>query len=268
MPELVTTLPNFTDPGQDYATYKANIDQCFYELDRAFGFASNAGLWLLSNAAAIKLATTSHLTLTSAGLAVDAGSNAGQVITYASNAKFPAGDISDCTGAPALSAENMTNFPISALSILKEQDYDVSSGSSTAFELTGISGAKIVIITFHHTSFSGIADYNGTFNNETSGYEGNANNFCTGSKVALSSSFIFHTDPVAAGTNSGKFTFIKSASGNVWIGKGSLSSAAVNNQTIMSGSISLAAELSSIKVSTVGGTDTGDAGKITITVLG
>lgn len=183
------------------------------------------------------------------------GTSGGQLVALqASNAKLPPGVLPDIAVG---------------MSILDTHDYSLSAGSPPFIVMSGISSnAKIISIGYHGVSFTGTADFNCIFNGITTGYEGNSNNYCTGTKVALSSSFILSTDPVAAGSQDGLFVFKKSANGNVWNGLGSLSTAASNNQTILSGSIALDALLSSIKVGTVGYTDTGDAGQITITVEG
>ena len=144
-----------------------------------------------------------------------------------------------------------------------------ASTSGTSIDFTGIpSWVKRITVMFNGVSTSGtsvvqvqLGDSGGF---ETTSYLGSANTFnATPSASNYSSGFVFIEDVAAATIFHGNMT-ITNISGNTWTEShsgGVSSSAAV---TFGGGSKSLSDTLTQIRITTVNGTDTFDAGTINI----
>lgn len=143
----------------------------------------------------------------------------------------------------------------------------VASTSGTAIDFTGLpSGTKRIVIEFADASVSGtspfivqVGDSGGI---ENSGYVGAAQN--SSSATSYTTGFPVSNYNVAAQTYSGTVVLtLVSSSANLWVSTGVIASA---NAVVASsaGSKSLSATLDRVRITTVGGTDTFDAGKINI----
>lgn len=149
-----------------------------------------------------------------------------------------------------------------------------NSTSGTSIDFTGIpSWVKKITVMLQGVSTSGasvprlqIGDAGGI---ETSGYTGIGAQVASGSVVqAQSGGFDFYNNSTGAGdTRSGSLTlFLIDSSTNSWICNGAIATyvgTQIGTQ-IITGSKSLSATLDRIRITTVNGTDTFDAGKINI----
>lgn len=148
----------------------------------------------------------------------------------------------------------------------------VASTSGTSIDFTSIpAGTKRISINFAGVSTTGtsplmvqIGDSGGI---ETSGYTGHASNQGGGSIQTMSAGFTCFTPQVAANTHHGTlFLTLESQTNNTWAESAVLSSSSATNPiTSSAGSKSLSATLDRVRITTVGGTDTFDAGEINIT---
>jgi hypothetical protein len=148
----------------------------------------------------------------------------------------------------------------------------VASTSGTSIDFTGIpSWVKRITVMFYRISTNGtssiqvqLGDSGGI---ETTGYEV-ASTYINNSADNLSytSGFVFRqvSGLAATGTQSGQIVFnLIDASANRWTGSGSLSWT-VNPIMLNAGSKELSATLDRVRITTVNGTDTFDAGTINI----
>ena len=145
----------------------------------------------------------------------------------------------------------------------------VASTSGTSIDFTGIpSWVKRVTVMFNGVSTNGTSNYqvqlgNGSF--VTSGYlSGNTILNSGGSNLAnITSGIILFQPPAAADTCIGALT-LTLISSNTWIAAGN--AIRTNNQATvqMAGSIALAGTLDRLRITTVNGTDTFDAGTVNI----
>lgn len=148
----------------------------------------------------------------------------------------------------------------------------VASTSGTSIDFTSIpAGTKRITINFAGVSTNGtsalmvqIGDSGGV---ETSGYTGHCSNQGGGSVLTMSGGFTCYTPVVAANTHHGTMVLtLENSSARTWCESAVLGSSSGTNPIAMSaGSKSLSAELDRVRITTVGGTDTFDAGEINIT---
>lgn len=145
-----------------------------------------------------------------------------------------------------------------------------NSTSGTAIDFTGIpSWVKKVTVMFNGVSTSGLSGIRvqlGTSSGpETTGYNGSTVRTASASlgTVAISSGFDIGGFGVQTETQNGQFIIsLFQASSNTWACSGSLGGGAVTNTT--AGIKSLASTLTQLRIATVNGTDTFDAGSINI----
>ena len=144
----------------------------------------------------------------------------------------------------------------------------VASTSGTSIDFTGIpSWVKRVTVMFQGVSTSGTSPIiiqlgTGSTTYTTSGYVGQANN--VGGATAMSTGFIASSNVVAANTYSG-FVTLCALGSNAWCESGTLMQTVnTSNGTFSGGSIVLSAVLTAVRITTVNGTDTFDAGTINI----
>jgi hypothetical protein len=147
----------------------------------------------------------------------------------------------------------------------------VASTSGTSIDFTGIPNwVKRVTVMFNGVSTSGTSEFrlqlgNGSF--VTSGYAtsvcrlGAAGNFYVQS--ASGAAFQLTNTMLAADVQYGQL-FIANITGNTWALSGGLGSLTVNGQCISTGALALSGTLDRIRITTVNGTDTFDAGSINI----
>ena len=145
-----------------------------------------------------------------------------------------------------------------------------ASTSGTAIDFTGIpSWAKRITVMFNGVSTNGTSNPQiqlGSGSPTTSGYTGyNARQGAAVNAYAVNSTgFIVQGANLATSTFTGHiiFTII---SGNIWICSGiSTDTSAINGNCTVAGSISLGGTLDRVRITTVNGTDTFDAGSINI----
>jgi hypothetical protein len=144
----------------------------------------------------------------------------------------------------------------------------VASTSGTSIDFTSIpSWAKRITVMFNGVSTSGTSNHlvqlgTGSTTFTTSGYASSGSTVVTtAGTVTSTAGFIQYTD-TAAFTVSGHM-LITNVSGNVWV-----SSHICKNTTTSTcmggGDITLAAALTAVRITTVNGTDTFDAGSVNI----
>jgi len=146
----------------------------------------------------------------------------------------------------------------------------VASTSGTSIDFTSIpSWVKRVTVMFYRISTSGtssiqvqLGDSGGV---ETTGYEVSSA-YWSDTALAYTSGFVFRqvSGVAATGTQSGQIVFnLIDASANRWTGSGSLAWT-LNPVILNAGSKELSATLDRVRITTVNGTDTFDAGSINI----
>ena len=144
-----------------------------------------------------------------------------------------------------------------------------ASTSGTSIDFTGIpSWVKRVTVMFDGVSASGtssilmqLGDSGGV---EITGYSGGGVRIGTTTLAAatFTAGFGFNT-ATAANLNSGN-TVVANLSGNTWTASGNLGGSATDFAHITSGSKTLSGTLDRLRITTVNGTDTFDAGSINI----
>ena len=145
-----------------------------------------------------------------------------------------------------------------------------NSTSGTSIDFTGIpSWVKRVTVMFYRISTNGtssiqvqLGDSGGV---ETTGYEVSSA-YWADTALAYTSGFVFRqvSGSAATGTQSGQIVFnLFDASANRWTGSGSLAWT-LNPVILNAGSKELSATLDRVRITTVNGTDTFDAGSINI----
>lgn len=146
----------------------------------------------------------------------------------------------------------------------------VASTSGTSIDFTGIpSWVKRITVLFQGVSTNGTSNalvQLGTSSGvTTSGYTGQYSFYSQGSSSSggsLSTGFLSVTN-AAAGLNYGSYVFYN-ITGNTWICSSNMSFTSSAYNTQCNGFIALAATLDRIRITTVNGTDTYDAGTINI----
>lgn len=147
----------------------------------------------------------------------------------------------------------------------------VKTATGTAIDFTGIPAyARRVTIMLLGVSLSGtsqiriqIGDSGGI---ESAGYAGTAAVITSGSAAQnFSSGFdFFDNSPSAADTKSGAVV-LSNVSGNAWVISGGAGNSNNNRQVLIQGSKTLSDVLDRVRITTVNGTDTFDAGSVNIT---
>lgn len=146
----------------------------------------------------------------------------------------------------------------------------VASTSGTSIDFTSIpSGTKRITINFSGVSGNGtsnmlvqLGDSGGI---ENTGYSSGATND-NGTRVTSTAGFVIISATVAGSLFSGRVTLeLLDAANFTWVSAGQLCETGSGMDGESGGSKSLSAELDRVRITTVGGTDTFDAGKINIT---
>jgi hypothetical protein len=144
----------------------------------------------------------------------------------------------------------------------------VASTSGTSIDFTGIpSWAKRITVMFSGVSTSGTSNIQiqlGTGNTTytTTGYASTSWNSDAGSGSATTGLLIANS--VAAGNIRQGAVVITNLTGNVWVNQGSVARTDSAVASVCAGSVSLSAVLTAVRITTVNGTDTFDAGSINI----
>jgi hypothetical protein len=143
----------------------------------------------------------------------------------------------------------------------------VNSTSGTAIDFTGIpSWARRVTVMFNGVSTNGtssiIAQLGDSGGFETTGYVGSAHN---GANAAVSFTAGFPLTALSnAASSVGGLAFICTLGGNVWAGNAIMGASGANNAQYGGAVKTLSDTLDRIRITTVNGTDTFDAGSINI----
>lgn len=141
----------------------------------------------------------------------------------------------------------------------------VASTSGTSIDFTGIpSWVNRVSVMFNNVSTSitsNILIQLGSTTFTTSGYAGQAS---SGSGAAYNSAGFTLTSAITAASTLNGIATIANVNGNIWVEAGTLGNTAANVVNVSGGSVSLAGILDRVRITTVNGTDTFDAGSINI----
>lgn len=140
--------------------------------------------------------------------------------------------------------------------------------SGTSKDFTGIpSWVKRITVMFQGVSTNGTSNLQiqlgtgATPTYTTSGYSGTCSQ--AGGNTTMSAAFVVNSNVQAAATYSGIIT-ICLVSGNIYAESGTLNSSTAINGCFSGGSVSLAAALTAVRITTANGTDTFDAGSVNI----
>ena len=148
----------------------------------------------------------------------------------------------------------------------------VASTSGTSIDFTSIpSWVKRIVIMYSGVSTNGTANgqvqlgTGATPTYTTSGYASTLSSLLVSSAATSNASTgLVNTGPSAASqVCSGQF-ILCNLSGNLWVSQGVIGASAATRTWVHSGSISLGAALTAVRITTVGGTDTFNAGSINI----
>jgi hypothetical protein len=142
--------------------------------------------------------------------------------------------------------------------------------SGTSIDFTSIpAGTKTITVCFNGVSTSGTSDtiiqLGDSGGVETSGYSGNAVDSAQSGGVASSAGFILNNLQAAGDTMVGAVTLtLLNSSSFIWVMTSTMSDDASTNVFWSSGDKTLSAELDRVRLTTVNGTDTFDAGSVNI----
>jgi hypothetical protein len=142
--------------------------------------------------------------------------------------------------------------------------------SVTTVPFTGIpSWVKRITVMFSGVSTSGTSNQliqlgtGGTPTYTTSGYLGSVTTSTGATITAFSTGFMYNA-PVAASTVVHGIALLTNINGNTWCLSSTLGLSDSTNTRLAGGSVALAAALTALRITTVNGTDTFDAGTINI----
>jgi hypothetical protein len=167
--------------------------------------------------------------------------------------------------SPTITGASMSSMASSVITSGTAQ----ASTSGTSIDFTGIpSWVKRVTVMFNGVSTSGTSNYLiqiGSGSVTTSGYSSYSANTGSGGLAGSSSTAgFFYRVQLASEVLSGS-TVLNLISSNTWVGNGMISnSASVNAYTTTGNSPALGGALDRVRITTVNGTDTFDAGSINI----
>ena len=140
-----------------------------------------------------------------------------------------------------------------------------NSTSGTSIDFTGIpSWVKRVTVMFNGVSTSGTSNYQvqlGAGSIATSGYTAYAN--INTNTISSSSGLIQTFSNTAAATTVG-YVILTLFTGSTWLGNGQNGRSSDSSMSSSSGSLTLSGTLDRVRITTVNGTDTFDAGSINI----
>jgi hypothetical protein len=145
----------------------------------------------------------------------------------------------------------------------------VASTSGTSIDFTGIpSWAKRITVMLSGVSTSGTSNMQiqlgtGSTTYSTSGYTQYASNVNASVSSTATTGFCIRVSVAAADTTRGNFILCLQT-GNTWVGNSFMAGDTNAKATLGVGSIDLGAVLTAVRITTVNGTDTFDAGTINI----
>jgi hypothetical protein len=172
--------------------------------------------------------------------------------------------------SPTLTSPTINGMPVMGASIITSGTA-VASTSGTSIDFTSIpSWVKRITVMFSGVSLSGTSAFLiqlGTTNSiETTGYDSVSSIAISGASMSVFTStagfYVFTNNATYADSGSIIFTNI---TGNTWVAQGNFSNSTVNPYVTWSaGTKSLSAVINKLRITTVNGTDTFDAGSINI----
>lgn len=144
----------------------------------------------------------------------------------------------------------------------------VASTSGTSIDFTSIpSWVKRITVLFQGVSTSGTSDVmvrlgtSGGF--VATGYLGSVGTSASFSNISTGFGMFGATAPAASTVFHGQMTLIN-VTGNVWVASSLIGFSDTAGTRFSAGSLSLAAALTQIRITTAGGTDTFDAGQVNV----
>ena len=172
--------------------------------------------------------------------------------------------------APAVAGTNtLTLQAATATNAVNTRGTAVASTSGTSIDFTGLPDwVKRITVMYQGISTNGTSNYQvqiGAGSIVTSGYLGTNSTVASASAstVNISAGFIIFTGGNAAAISHG-MTVLTTLGSNVWVVNGTLGRSDGNVSYIAAGSLALGGTLDRIRITTVNGTDTFDAGSINI----
>lgn len=176
------------------------------------------------------------------------------------------GDSPNLTGAN-LSSPTISGTPVMGASVITSGT-SVASTSGTSIDFTGIpSWVKRITVMFNGVSTSGVSNgliQIGSGSVTTSGYLSTSANIPNGSSPSVANYTTgFGINEANASRSQSGIIIISLLSGNIYVCSGSLIQPTTNAYTV-GGVVTLSGTLDRIRITTVNGTDTFDAGSINI----
>ena len=173
----------------------------------------------------------------------------------------------DTSGTVEIQSNGTTKFTVASTGAYGSitQGTAVASTSGTSIDFTSIpSWVKRITVMFNGVSTNGTSNYMiqlGSTTFTTSGYLGGVSH--TGSSSYNSTGFNIYNSATAASLQFGSVV-LTLLTGNTWVENGILMSSTQDTANPSGGSIALGGTLDRVRITTVGGTDTFDAGSINI----
>jgi hypothetical protein len=173
--------------------------------------------------------------------------------------------------APNLSSPNITGAVVSAMaSSVITSGTAVASTSGTSIDFTSIpTWVKRVTVMFNGVSTNGTSNIQiqiGSGSFTTSGYSGKIleNTTASGTGATTYSNGYLSSRGNSAGTIINSVATLTLITGNTWLCSGSFNSSSTDNNGYFNGNLALGGVLDRVRITTVNGTDTFDAGSINI----
>jgi hypothetical protein len=203
-------------------------------------------------------ATTFTGGIASAGVPIK-GSSSGTTTLVAASAA--SGTVTIPAGTGTVAVQGVSSNIVSGTA--------VASTSGTSVDFTSIpSWVKRITVILRGFSTSGTSNYLlqlGSGSVQTTGYLSTSMSGGTGVASIISTSGMIFYNPAAAGSSvsSGSTVFVN-ISGNAWVCTGTYAETDVARMTYHGGDVSLSGTLDRVRLTTVNGTDTFDAGTVNI----